>query len=108
VSRKNALRAESAAWLDLAEWCADGDCSVGICCLLRHPTLTPLCVLDDAERMAPRMERHSKDSTTGCYLHGLDTGRRYIRLDQHTPRVIFCLLMALECVDEAKHRRPNA
>ena len=95
---------EARAWRECAEWCDRNRkaASNGLCVLLSWtcggwksdvvlPSHWP------HGKMLRRVERHARRNTTGCYLDSLWPERRPLR---HS-RVIFCLLMALECEDEA-------
>ena len=95
---------EAAAWRMLAEWCGEGKVSRRrYLCLRLEDALygwsdrdyDPLPKGIPYERMERRLERHSAMSAQGRYAR-LNSSRNHAR-------VIFCLLMALECDEEARN-----
>ena len=98
MTRKELL-SEAAAWRKLAKWCADDERRTDLCIRLeegedddRPDCMTWLNVPEGLpyKAMRPRLD--------GYYHENLNSEHR------NDARVIFCLLMALECEQEARER----
>ena len=102
------LKREAAAWRECAEWC-DKKPDIarhGLCYLFRWADLTlgaePLSRFP-LGAMQTRVEesKAGKFAQTGCYLHRINDEEGECPLVH--ARVIFCLFMAIECEEEARH-----
>ena len=107
MTRKELLT-EAAAWRKLAKWVDKNKAKAdtGLCCLLSRRVKaipSPLPTLRPAKEMLARVEGHAVMQRTGCYLDFIDPEYGY-SIPVPDARVIFCLLMALECEQEARER----
>lgn len=107
--KRKALRAEAKAWRVLARWCGTGDPDTRtyLCDRLSGRFDAPYYYTDCAP-LPPRLPRpamYERIMSHRAYGYGnlvVDEWTRYKdSSSRNHPRVIFCLLMALECEEEA-------
>ena len=103
MTRKELLT-EAAAWRKLAKWVDknQGKADSGLCCLLFwrvNDISSPLPTLRPAKEMLVRVKGHATMQLTGCYLDSIDPDYGD-SIPVPDARVIFCLLMALECEED--------